>query len=61
MQFWNDLEKNKIIVKIKKEFGRSKSEAALEKMRRPTLLKYVEKLIASKTTVGQRNRLVRVK
>ena len=61
MQFWKDLEKNQIIVKIMKEFSKHKSETALEKMGKQTLLNYVQnKLDTSKTRVGQRSRAVRV-
>ena len=67
---WKDLNTDQIIARIQKEFKRHKNEATLERMQKPTLLNYVEKLMASKETKaanavnaakvrGQRNRTVK--
>ncbi len=56
-----------ISAKTKTVFDRSKNDATLEKMKKPPLLTYVEKLMtvkatkAPKATARQRNRQVRVK
>jgi hypothetical protein len=61
MQFWQGLETQQIIKKIIDEYPRHKKVETLSKMRKPTLLKYVMQLEASRNRVGQRNRTVRVK
>ena len=71
-KLWKDLDKDQIIAKIEKNFTKHKNEAALDKMKKETLLKYVEKRMASKETKlanavtaakvrGQRNRTAKVK
>ncbi len=42
MQFWKDLEKEQSIATILQTYTRHKNQAALERMSRPTFLKYVE-------------------
>ena len=61
MQFWQDLETHQIVKQIIAEFPRHKKKDTLDKMRKPTLLKYVMQLEASRSKIGQRNRAVRVK
>ncbi len=60
VQSRRDFEKNQIIGI--EEYPKTKYKAALEKMRRETLLNYVEKsLFATKTAIGQCSRAVRSK
>ena len=61
MQFWQGLETQQIVKQILEEFPRHKKKDTLDKMRKPTLLKYVMQLEASRSKIGQRNRAVRVK
>ena len=72
MKLWKDLDEDQIIMKIQKEFKRHKNEATLEKMKKQTLLSYVDGLmkarekkaanaINSAKVMGQRNRTARVK
>ena len=72
VKLWKDLDEDQIIMKIQKEFKRHKNEATLEKMKKQTLLSYVDGLmkarekkaanaINSAKVMGQRNRTARVK
>ena len=72
MKLWKDLDEDQIIMKIQKEFKRHKNEATSEKMKKQTLLSYVDGLmkarekkaanaINSAKVMGQRNRTARVK
>ncbi len=62
MQFWQDLDTQQIIKKIMEDLPRHKNKETLVKMRKTTLLKYVETKLAekSKSKVGTRNRSVTV-
>ena len=48
MKLWKDLDEDQIIMKIQKEFKRHKNEATLEKMKKQTLLSYVDGLMNAK-------------
>jgi len=72
VKLWKDLDEDQIIMKIQKEFKRHKNEATLEKMKKQTLLSYVDGLMKAREkkaanafnsakVMGQRNRTARVK
>ncbi len=61
VQYWKDLEKELTIATVLQSFKRHKNQAALERMSRPILLKYVEGRLGTskKRQVGPQNRMVK--